>query len=441
MIVGQRIDIKLSIKNQIKWLRRDAGYVLWMFAEQAATLAVPRLVLFPLAAYFVGKEQFGVFMTALSVALILGTQPGNGLAMGLLKHLSDYPEWQRAQLCGTALRMCRLAMAVIVALAFLVIAVTGVNKLAPWEVLNYLFPLVISLYPENQFLLILAENRFNRRFRGQALWSLLRSASVLLCGLAGVLVGGAIGLAWGFAAGNTITYAAVWMCYRERYQTSYNPEMGRVLKTVWFQMAIAGVIVLSGPYLNRIILSVTHSYGDTADLVAATSVMFMFSVPVTCLGGLLLNMISRYSSVGQFTVRGKVLYFLTLLFGITVMPFALKLSGPFISHIMFPKFGEASAELFGILSWVIPADTVTCLSRPIVIKFATIRMVPIINSLSMAATLTSSIFLVPSYAVKGAALAVAAGSIVSGILWGLGAIWVFYRKPLLRTKEIQQSVT
>ncbi|MFH1370573.1 MAG: hypothetical protein ABII09_04725 [Planctomycetota bacterium] len=66
-----------------------------MFAEVAATLAIPRLVLFPLAAYFIGKEQFGVFMTAMSVALILGTQMGEGLSTGLLKHLSDYPEQQR----------------------------------------------------------------------------------------------------------------------------------------------------------------------------------------------------------------------------------------------------------------------------------------------------------------------------------------------------------
>jgi len=396
-------------------------------------LAIPRLVLFPLAAYFIGKEQFGVFMTALSLALILGTQPGDGLATGLLKHLPDYPQQQAAQFCGTALRLCRLAMGIIVVLGLFIIVIAGITKLAPLEILNCLVPLTISLYPENQFMLILTESRVHRRFRGRAMWSLLRSGGVFICGLAGAWTGGAVGLAWGFMAGNTIAYAMLRLRYRKWYKTSYNPEMARVLKTIWFQMTIAGIMTVSGPYLNRVILSIIHSYNDTADLVAATSVMFLFIVPITCLGGLFLSMISKYSSVKQFSVRGRILYLLVILFGITVMPVAFKLFGPFAVRLMFPKFGEDSVELFGILIWAIPAQTLICFSRPLVIKFAPIRVVPIINSVSMAATLLPAICLIPRYATKGAAGAVVIGSVIVGILWVVGAAWVFLIKPLPRT--------
>ena len=86
--------------RQIHLMLRDAGYIFWVFAEQAAFLALPRLVLFPLAAYLVGKEDFGVFSTALSVTLLLGIQPQNGLGTGLLRHLSDYSEERRAQFYG-----------------------------------------------------------------------------------------------------------------------------------------------------------------------------------------------------------------------------------------------------------------------------------------------------------------------------------------------------
>jgi O-antigen/teichoic acid export membrane protein len=424
----------MSAKNQVKWIRRDAGYVFCMFAETAATLAIPRLVLFPLAAYFIGKEQFGVFMTALSVVLIVGTAPSDGLATGLLKHLSDYPQQQAAQFCGTALRLNHRLMISGILLGIFIIIITVITRLAPWELLNCLVPLAISLYPENQFLLILTESRVHRRFRGRAMWSLLRSGWIFICGLAGVWIDGAAGLAWGFLAGNTIAYAILRFHYRDWYKTVYNPEMAKVLKTIWFQITIASIMTLSGPYLNRIILSAIHSYNDTADLVAATSVMFLFSVPITCLGGLFLSMISKYSSINQFSTRGRFLILMVLLFGVTVIPAAFKLCGPFTVRLMFPKFGENSVRLFSILIWAVSAQTLICFSRPLVIKFAPVRIVPIINGVSMAVTLLPAIWLIPRYATKGAAWAVTIGSVIVGILWSLVAIRVFFMKPA--AKEI-----
>jgi O-antigen/teichoic acid export membrane protein len=418
----------IRIEEQINTLKRDASYVFWMFAEVAATLVIPRLVLFPLAAYFIGKEQFGVFMTAMSLALILGTQPGNGLAIGLLKHLSDYPQQQAAQFCGTALRLCHWAMSAVVSLGLIIIIIAGITKLAPMEILSCLAPRIISLYPENQFMLILTESRVHRRFRGRAIWSLLRSVGVLICGFVGVLAGGAIGLAWGFLVGNVIAYAILQFHYGDWSKNSYNAEMARILKTIWFQMTVAGIMAVSGPYLIRVILSAIHSYNDTADLVAATSVMFLFSVPITCLGGLLLSMISKYNSVEQFSVRGKILFLLVTLFSITVMPVAFKLFGPFTVRIMFPKFGEDSVGLVGILLWAIPAQTLICFSQPVVVKFAPIRLVPIINMVSMAATLLPAICLIPGYATRGAAWAIVAGQIVTGFLWAFFCITVFYKQ-------------
>jgi len=428
----------MSVKNQVKWIKRDARYLFWTFSEQVAIMALPRLLLFPLAAYFIGKEQFGIFITALSVTLILGIQPQNGLATGLIRHFSDYPEQQRAQFCRTSMRMCHWAMLIIIVVGLLGVAIVGVAEFAPWRILNCIIPLTISLYPENQFSLILTKNRFYRQFRQRAMWSALRAIGILVCGFAGALMGGSVGLAWGFMAGNTIVYAILRFRYRDWYKASYNPEMASVLKTIWFQMTMAGVIAVSGPYLNRVILSTIHSYSDTADLVAATSVMFLFTVPITCLGGLLLSMISKYSSVEQFSVRGKILYILILLFGIAAMPMAFKLFGPCTVRLMFPKFGESSIELFGILIWVIPAQTLICFSRPLVIKFAPIRIVPIINGVSMAATLLPAICLIPHYATRGAAWAILVGSGVTAILWSTAATCVFLERPLLKGRVFGQ---
>ena len=313
-------------------------------------------------------------------------------------------------------------MSIIVFLGLFVITITGLAKLAPMDVLSCLAPLIISLYPENQFMLILTESRFHRRFRGRAIWSLFRSGMVLISGLAGVFAYGAAGLAWGFLAGNAISYVILRSFHRDWLQAPYNTEMARVLKTVWFQMTIAGVMIVSGPYLSRVILSAIHSYTDTADLVVATSVMYLFSVPVTCLGGLLASMISKYTSVRQFSIRGRILYFLMITVGVTVIPAAFILLGPFIARLMFPKFGENPVHLFGILVWAVPAQTLISFTPPVVVKFAPIRLVPIINVISLAATLLPAILLIPHYATKGAAWAIVAGRIITATLWVLAAL-------------------
>ena len=156
--------------------------------------------------------------------------------------------------------------------------------------------------------------------------------------------------------------------------------------------------------------------------------MFLFSVPITCLGSLLFSMISKYNSIEQFSIRGKIIFLLVTLFGITVMPVAFKLFGPFTVRVMFPKFGEDSVGLFGILVWAIPALTLISFSQPIVIKFAPVRVVPIINFVSMAATLLPAICLIPAYATKGACWAIAAGQIITGLLWTCGAVLLFVFK-------------
>jgi len=78
----------------------------WNFLEQASAAGISRLVLFPIVAYLVGKDEFGLFATALSFALIVGINPANGLAIGLLRNLSHYQDQQQKQLISTAVRMC-----------------------------------------------------------------------------------------------------------------------------------------------------------------------------------------------------------------------------------------------------------------------------------------------------------------------------------------------
>lgn len=419
----------------MKNLRRNTNYVFWSFIEQASVMAIPRLILWPLAAYVVGKEAFGVFVFSLAITSIVGVQPGNGLATGLLRHLSDYDSEEQKQFCGNALRLCHLAMVIVIAAGLLfLIVLDGINLVSP-RVLYCLIPLTLSLYPENQTHLLLTESRFYRQFTTRALWFTFRSFLNLAGGYAGAKLAGLIGLVWGFTLGNAIVYGILRFLYREQFRVSYNTEMREVLKKIWIQITIAGVIAFAGPYLNRIVLGGIHGFNDTADLVAATGVTFIFLSPITCISALLLSVISRYNTIGDLSQSAKAQLLCISFLGVIVCPLGLRFFASPIMGVLYPGFGEESVRLLKILVWMVMSETIICLCRPFVMKFGSLRLVPIINSISLIATLTPAICLIPCYRAVGAAWAIVLGSVVAGGLWLIATGWICFR-PAMPVKSI-----
>ena len=418
-------------ESHINWAIRNSGYAFWSAMEQVASTALPRLVLFPVAAYFMGKEQFGLFMTALSVTLIIGTQPQSGLSDGLLKHLSDYPEEQRNQLCGTALRLSHRVVTAIVVIGILAVFGSAALKPSLHTLLSCMFPLIISLYPENQFSLTLTKTRYTRQFRHRTLWVFLKALSVLIFGIAGALIDKARGLAWGYMLGNSLAYIVIRLRHQSSYRPPYNFEMAKVLKSVWLQMSLASMLAVCGPYINRIFLGIYYSYGDVAELVAATSVMFIFLTPVGCSSIFLMSMISKYKSISQCSRRAKAAWLLVMFLGVVILPVMLFVAGDFVIKLLFPTFGEGPLRLLHILNWVVAFQTVISLTRPLVIKFGSIRIIPVINAISAAIMLLSAYLMIPRYGAAGAAWAVAVSNIITALLWVIfaGRVFVVRQSP------------
>ena len=412
--------------NNKTLIKRDIGYTFWVFAEQAAYLAVPRLVLFPVAAFIIGKQNFGVFSFALSITLILGMQPQNGLGTGLLRHLSEYGDEQRAQFLGTAMKMCHPVMLTIVSAGLGAAFIAGFTNLAEWQMLNCLIPLLILLYFENQFLLILTETRFLRQFRQRAIWVTWRSVLGLIGGVVGALIGDAIGLSWGFMLGNSVLYIFLRLRYKSWFQAPFNKEMASVLKGSWLQITIAGILTVSLLHVNRIVLGMYHSYDAVADFVAATTVIFLYLTPSYCYGVLLLSMLSQYSSINQLSKRGKTYIAVILLFGVVVLPVLMFLTGSVVTRFMFPQFGEESVNLLRILIWIIPSETIAALTRPFIYKFAPIKVIPIINALSFIIILILAFLLIPTYASKGAAWGYVLGNALTALIASLVCLQLFF---------------
>jgi O-antigen/teichoic acid export membrane protein len=210
-------------------------------------------------------------------------------------------------------------------------------------------------------------------------------------------------------------------------------KMKTVLKKIWLQMTIAGVIAVSGPYLNRIILNGFYSYDNVADLVAATSVTYIFLAPITCIGGLILSMISRFELVTIIPKSTRFQLIVLLLFGVVIMIVAFRLFSSYIIKILYPSFGQASIVLLNILIWIIATESITNISRPFVMKFASIKLVPIINTVTLLATIIPALALISKFGTTGAAWSIIIGSAVTASLWFLG-MQILFIKPSLVTK-------
>jgi O-antigen/teichoic acid export membrane protein len=383
-----------------------------------------------LAAYWLGKESFGIFIYAFSITSIISIQPGNGLATGLLRHLSGYDENRRPQLCGIAMQLCHKAMVIVVAIGLLCFIAIGIAKVMIPSVIYCLIPFTLSLYPENQTHLLLTESRFRREFKGRAIWFAIRSLVNLAGGILGMMLAGLIGLAWGFMIGNFLVYAILRIKYRGWFDISYDMKMAAILKSVWLQITIAGIIAFSGPYLNRIILGGFCGFKETAEFVAAASVTYIFLAPIACISALLLSVISQYNSIRDFSRQATAQWLFMLVFGAAICPLGLMFFASGIMHLLYPAFGDESVKLLKILIWMVMSESVVNLFRPFVMKFGSVRLVPIINGISLATILVPAFCLIPTYGTVGAAWAIVIGSVTSGGLWLVSTGWVYYRSAV-----------
>lgn len=423
---------------QIATIRRYSGYMFWAAAEQALTIGATRLFLFPIGAYLIGKEPFGLFVTALSAAAMLGTTPSIGLATAMVRHMAEYPDERRGRFCFTAICMCHRAMCVLIAIGLAGVAAAAVLHLRSGALLACLAPLLLSLYGENQLSLTLTELRVRRHFRESTAWCGLQAACASALGITGTLVGiaitstwghprvagiegsagrllgGAVGLACGYAAGNLVAYAVLRRHRREWFRESYDRDMARVLKAVWFHITLASILLFSGQYLNRLILS-RYSFADVSDLYGATTVLYLLLAPVSSGSVLLLNMLARYTSTASLSRAAKANCVLVTIAAVVGLPIVLKVAGPLLLKIVFPGLGPSAARLLDILVWAMPFGVLMFLVRPFVIKFAPVQVNPIINTTAMAGQLIPALALIPSFRGPGAAWAVVIGNAVYAI--------------------------
>jgi O-antigen/teichoic acid export membrane protein len=412
----------------------------WSVLEQAASSGLPRLVLFPIAAYILGKNEFGLFATALSCALIVGVQPANGLATGLLRDLPFYQNQEQSQFVYTAVKMSHKFL--MYSLFFAIVVVVGVyiTGYIDWKTYFCLTFFGISLYAENQFMLILTPLRYKRQFRERSIWFVVCSVCVTVLGVIGCYLGGVAGLAIGMMTGNFIVYGAA---YR-KYLTPgvvFNPAQAKTLRSVWVHMTIAGVLVTAGPHLNRIVLRFFSDNESVADLFATTAIAYVFTAPISNLSGLLLSMISKYKSLTEISRNSYRMIWGLMIGGAVLGTVFFGLAAPILLKLLFPRFGGRATALFSILIWMIPANVAISFVRPLLTKFADVVWIPRINFIVLAITLILMFGLIPHWGLIGAAWSITVGNVAAALLQIVLFVVIFLKSKnqmQLKTCESRQ---
>lgn len=425
----------------LPYIKRYFGYTFWVALEMMVIIGLPRLVIFPVAARLIGKEEFGVFLFALGIAMTIGHAPAAGLITGVIRHIADFEKQEKDVLVSTSIHLCRLAMLFIIAIALVAIFLVRSFLKIDLKVVWCLVPLMILLYSWNLFQLQMVRYRVERRFALRtgwcSIWSLL-----LFISIPSAIIGGVVGMAWGFMFGYVMAH--VILSWRQRIlfrNVPYDARKASLLKTVWLHMSIASVLGFSSRYIYRIVLGVFDSFSNVSILFGATNIISLFMGPMNVLSSLLLSMFGKFSRLEDVGWRQKYTI-LGVAISITVVsPILLLAIGPFLLSVMFPEFSVESIRVMRSILMVIPCVVISSISLPIIQKFGPIKCIPWLNFIILMSRLIPSVLLIPRFGLRGAVISYNVGFGISAVAWLVALIWTFkfYGGPEVATGELEVS--
>ncbi len=409
----------------LAYFKRYFGYTFWVALEIVFIMGLPRLVIFPVTAYLLGKEQFGLFIFSFGIVMMLGNALSGGLVTGVIRNIAKFDGPARDCLVGTSVRLCRIAMRVIICIGMVALAIVGYFWHTDPKIIWCLIPLLLFLYPWNLFDLQMARYRVERRFALRTAWYGLLG-TLLLIAIPAAIWGGAVGMAWAYMLGCVITQ--IILSWKQKIlfkKPAYDVNIAALLKPIWVHMSIASVLAFSSRYIYQIILGISHSFSSVAILFAATNIINLCMAPMAILSLLLLSMLGGFEhlrDVGRrqkYTVLGA-----TVLIVVGAILIVLW-GGTFILSVMFPKFSDESARILRLIIMIIPCAAVVHFSRPFIVKFGPIKFIPVLNFITLAVHLLPAILLIPKLGIRGAVISYNVGYGLSAISW-LGALfWTF----------------
>jgi len=405
--------------------KRYFGYTFWVALEVVVFTGLSRLVIFPVAAHLLGKEQFGLFIFSLGIALMLGAAPSVGLATGVIRHMAELEASARGTLVSTSIRLCKIAMLLIVLIGIIALGIVRYFSQTDPKIIWCIVPLLILLYPWNILELQLVQYRVGREFALRTAWySVLSMLSFIA--IPAAIFGGAVGMAWGYMLGFVVTH--ILLSWKQKIlfkRSNYDAKLAGLLKKIWLHISIASILSLSGRYIYRLVLGIFYSYSTVAIFFGATNILDLCMAPMGILSQLLLSMLSGFSRLEDVGKRQRYTVLAAAVSIGVVGPLIVLLAGPFILSVIFPDFANESTQILRWLVMVMPCLTVEIFSKPFVIKFGPIKFVPVLNFITLMGHLVPAITLIPKFGIMGAAVSYNIGYSLSAASWLGALLWTF----------------
>lgn len=406
-------------------IKRYIRYIFWVGLEAVLITGLPRLVIFPAVAYFLGQEEFGLFIFLLGFVMMIGKAPSVGLETGIIRFFSELDDSARRILSHTCIQLCKIAMLVIVGIGGVGLVVARYLYEVELKIIWCLIPLLLFLYTWNLFELQMVKYRIERRFGYRTGWYSILSL-LLLIAIPAAIFGGIIGMAWGYTFGYVTVYVLLsWKQKTLRRNLPYDAELAKKIKNLWWHVSLASVLALSSRYIYRLILGLSSSYSDVSIFFGATNILDLCLAPVGILSSLLLSMLSGFSRLEDIGKRKK---YIVGIAAISISAGAILfvfVAGTWVLSVMFPQFASESARILRFLVFVIPCSVIILFSRPFVTKFGPIKFIPILNLVTLLAHCLPAILYIPKRGVEGAAIAYNIGYGLSAASWLIALIWVF----------------
>jgi O-antigen/teichoic acid export membrane protein len=383
------------------------------------------LVIFPIAAYLLNKEEFGRFIFSLGIVMVIGMAPSGGLSTGVIRHLADFDGRTKDLFVSTGLRLCKIVMMVILLVGFVVLAILRFFGLADPKIIQCLVPLLIMLYSWNLFEYQMVRYRIERKFALRTAWYSFLSA-LLFIAIPAVILGGSIGMCWGYMFGFVVTHIILFWRRKILFRKSdYDAKLAVLLKKIWLHMSLASVLELSSRYIYRIILGIFYSYSSVTVFFGATNIIDLCMSPMGIWGRLLLSMLSGFSRLEDVGKRQRYTVLMGAISIAVGATLAVLFFGKFVLSVMFPKFANESVEILRLLVIVIPFVAVVLFSRPFVVKFGPIKFTPVLNGLTFIGHIVPAVILISKFGLKGAAISYDIGYGISAISYLVALVWTF----------------
>lgn len=390
----------------------------WHGLDQLVVTGVPKLILLPLLAALVGPAEFGVFVLALSVVQSIGLSPSNGFQGWILRSLEEYPQKLWDELAARA-----ALWGFVAALPFAVGALSAPLWADKVFAASGVAPVLVAFAPfliaTNCLETALARERVRRRFGSLVRWHSFHLVGVLL----GVILswdGSPDRVAWGVSMGSSLT-ALIMVALLARRARPVPPavaEQARIQAlTVWWPLSLAALLSLSAYSVDRVVVGIWLDADAVAVYFAAASLASLAVVPFSMMAGWGLTMLGRVGNEMDRVKSDWKRVTPLALAAISTIVLALVFTGSHILHFFYPSLATEAIEIWWVLVVAAGARAAYVIIRPMVIKFANPRILPLLTLASISIKVAALIILVPHFGLLGAAVATLGASVVLTLMW------------------------